>query len=76
MNNKMNDIEKARELFANLECGKVEEKSVSNGRSTLEVLNRVRKGGGEIRQESLRRFKIQQRLMEVRDVKQREVLIC
>jgi len=70
---KMSDIEKARELFERLEGKK---KSIDEGKSTLEVLDRVRKGGGDIRQESLRRFKIQQKLAEVREVKQRGALVC
>jgi len=70
---KMSDIEKARELFERLEGKK---KSIDEGKSTLEVLDRVRKGGGDIRQESLRRFKIQQRLMDVREVKLKGELVC
>ncbi len=72
----MNDIERARELFLKLESGEVEKKSVGNGRSTLEVLERVKKSGGDIRQESLRRFRVQQRLAEVREVKHRGALVC
>ena len=69
---KVDDIERARELFERLEGKKVSEK----GKSTLEVLDRVRKSGGDIRGESLRRFRIQQKLEEVREVKLKGALVC
>ena len=74
----MDKVEKAREFFLRLESGKVGGKSVGAGKSNsnLEALERVRKDGGDIRQESLRRFRVQQRLAEVREVKLKRELVC
>tara|TARA_Y100000310_G_scaffold342167_1_gene444075 strand:+ start:6860 stop:7048 length:189 start_codon:yes stop_codon:yes gene_type:complete len=62
----MDKFEKARKFFHDLEKGK-------KGKSVAAVISRVKKLGTNINQEALRRFKVQQRLDEVKKAIEIEV---
>lgn len=62
----MNKFKRAKKFFNDLKTGK-------RGKSVAAVISRVKKLGININQESLRRFRIQQRLDEVKKAIEIEV---